>query len=259
MSLVRYYIGPIARTIKNGFFYFKKREFIQEFLDDHGYTRIKPFNLSKWHHELYLFTATDKNGEEVFIKLTNLDRLLKNENRAYKKLQRNDFLKSHVIEHKGYLKKDGYKALVLKRANGIVLSEDWMVDNINQLGILVKIVDEFNSLSLVHRDIKPDNFIYEEGQIKVFDFSFMIDKTEKRKFKEIDLSRHKNLLKLEDLGIHYKPEPLKWDDYYALHVIFNTLLKNKSLKIPFEKRNILSKYAEECKGKIGTNSYTVLK
>lgn len=259
MSLVRYYLGPTVRIFKNLFFYFKKRKFIQEFLGDYGYLKVKTFNFHKWHHGLYLFTATDKNGEEVFIKLTKLDRLLKNENRAYKKLKSNDFLKNHVIKHKGYLKKNGYKALILKRANGVVLSEDWMLKNINLLGTLIKIVDEFNSMSLIHRDIKPDNFIYENGQIKVFDFSFMVDKTDKRKLKEIDLTDPINMLKLQDLGIHYKPEPLKWDDYYALRVIFNDLIKNKSSKISLEEKNILSQYVEECEVKIGTNSYSIIK
>ncbi len=259
MSFPRYYLSLIYRTIKNQIFSVKNKSFIHGFFNENGYHQIKPFNLSKWHHDLYLFTAEDKKGNPVFIKLTNLPRILKNENRAYKKLQKNSYLKKHLIEHKGYIKKDGYKALILKRANGVVLNEEWAIKNVTELHTLIKIVDEFTALSLIHRDIKLDNFIFEDGNIKVFDFSFMIDMTEDKKLKEIDLTNNENMIKLITMGIGYKPAPLKWDDFYALHVVFNSLVKNKSLNITLEQKDMISCYVEECKAKIGTNNYTILK
>ena len=93
--------------------------------------------------------------------------------------------------------------------------------------MLVKIVDEFNSMSLIHRDIKLDNFIYDGGQIRIFDFTFMIEKSNKTKLKELDLSSRENILKLMDLGHNYKPNPLTWDEYYSLYIIFSKLLINK--------------------------------
>lgn len=259
VSLFKTYVSSFLKIISNRIYYLGNKNSIHSFLKENGFRKIKPFNLNKWHHDLSLFTAKDDNGNNVFIKFTELERILENENSAYKKLQKNDYLKNHLIDHKGYIQKDVYKALILRRVNGKVLNENWASKNITKLEILIKIVNEFTSLSLVHRDIKLDNFIYEEGRIKIFDFSFMIDKSNKGKMKEINLSSRKNMFKLMDLGIHYKPEPLKWDDYYSLYVIFNKLLKNKSLKISLKKRNMLSKYVEECKGKIDTNSYTILK
>jgi serine/threonine protein kinase len=259
MLFLKHHVGTIIRGIKNRYFYINNRKFIKGFFDDHGYKKVKPFNIQKWHHSLFLFTALDKNDVPIFIKLTNLPRILKNENKAYKKLQKNTFLKNHLIEHRGYIKKSGFKALILKRANGKVLDEKWASENISKLITLIKIIDEFANLSLVHRDIKLDNFIYDDGIIKIFDFSFMIDKTKHKEIKEIDLSSGQNMLKLITMGIGYKPSPLKWDDYFALHVIFDSLLKNKSLNIPLEQKDILSEYLEECKTKIDSNSYTILK
>ncbi|WP_424004031.1 hypothetical protein [Maribacter sp. IgM3_T14_3] len=259
MALLRNLLTAVYRNLKNGRFYLKNKKFIVGFFKENGYHQIKTFNLSKWHHDLYLFTAVDKVGDPVFIKFTNLPRILKNENRAYKKLQKNDFLKDHLIEHKGYIKKDGYKALILKRANGIVLNEEWAYQNIDKLGDLIRIVDEFTGLSLIHRDIKLDNFIYENGHIKVFDFSFMIDMTEDKKMKEIDLSNNDNMMKLVTMGVSYKPAPLKWDDYFALHVVFNFLLNNKLSTISLENSNLLEQYLKEVSDKINTNSYTILK
>lgn len=168
-------------------------------------------------------------------------------------------MKEHLIDRKKFIKKDAYKALILNKAKGVTLNEDWAINNIEKLSVLIKIIDEFKLLSLVHRDIKLDNFIYENGAIKIFDFSFMIDKTEKRKLKEIDLKKHDNMLKLIYLGNFYKPEPFKWDDYYSLYIIFNKLLINKSSNLSIEDKNILSTYKEECYTKIGTNSYSILK
>ncbi len=213
--------------------------------------------MNSWHHNLYLFTAEDRNGDKVFIKLTNLPRILKNENRVYKKLRKDPFLKDHIIDRKAYLKKNGFKALVLKRSNGIVLNEQWAWNNMEKLHALIKIVDGFAQLSLIHRDIKLDNFIYEEGEIKVFDFSFMIDRSGKVKLKEIDLSVEDNITKLKTMGIGYKPESLRWDDYYALHVVFEHLAKNIPSNIPLEKKELLSQYTAECKDKIGTHWYSV--
>jgi len=259
MSFLKYYLSLIYRTIKNRVYYIKNRSFIHELFQENGYQEIKPFNLSKWHHDLYLFTAIAKDLDPVFIKITNLPRLLKNENKAYKKLQKNKYLVNHLIEHKGYIKKNGYRALVLKRAKGIVLNEEWAANNIGELNTLIRIVDEFKSLSLVHRDIKLDNFIYEDGSIKIFDFSFMIDKTQKGKLKEIDLSDKKNILKLMDLGIHYKPAHFTWDDYYSLYVILNSLQKKGAKNLSKEGMNELSLLVRECKEKINTNTYSVMK
>ncbi|PCJ97712.1 MAG: hypothetical protein COA50_04535 [Flavobacteriaceae bacterium] len=259
MLLLKYYIGNIVRAIKNRIFYLRKGKFIRDFFNEYGYKKTKPFIIHKWHHNLFLFTAIDKMNAPVFIKLTNLPRILKNENRAYKKLLKNDFLKNHVIEYKEYIKKGNHKALVLKKSGGTVLSEDWMVENIDQLHTLIKIVDELALSSLVHRDIKADNFIFEAGNIKIFDFSFMIEKSEKGKIKEINLKSHSNMLKLIDLGVNYKPEPLKWDDYYSLFILFKKLKKNKQNSLSKEQKNILIALIEECKEKVNTNTYTIIK
>lgn len=252
-------LRTIYREVKNRLFYLGNRRFIHGFYQENGYIKTQPFNLNSWHHNLYLFTAEDGNGDKVFIKLTNLPRILKNENQAYKKLRKDTFLKDHIIDCKAYLKKNGFKALVLKRSNGIVLNDQWALNNLEKLYSLIKIVDGFTQLSLIHRDIKLDNFIYEDGHIKVFDFSFMIDRSGKAKLKEIDLSVEGNLTKLKTMGIGYKPESLKWDDYYALHVVFVHLAKNIPSKIPLEKKELLSQYIRECKDKIGTHCYLVSK
>ncbi|WP_420603499.1 hypothetical protein [Flagellimonas sp.] len=259
MSTFKSSLGSIYRSIKNRFFYYRKKNFIHGFFKENGYSNIKPFNLHKWHHDLYLFTAMDKDGKPVFIKLTNLPRILKNENRAYKKIRKNDILKNHLIEHKAYIKKEGYKALILQRSNGTVLNEDWASKNIPELRALIDIVDGFTAMSLIHRDIKLDNFIYDDGVIKVFDFSFMIDMTENKKMKEIDLANNDNMIKLVTMGVGYKPAPLKWDDYYALHVVFKELLQNNASNIPLEQKRLLEQYKNECYDKIGVNSYTILK
>lgn len=259
MSQIRYPISYFFKAIKNTVYYLRNKKLILDFFKDYGYIKIKPFNLFKWHHDLFLFTGQDELGEKVFIKLTRLRRILKNENQAYKRLMKNDFLKSHLIEHRRYIKKGPYKALILKHSNGIVLNENWLINNINKLEILIKIVDEFKKMSLVHRDIKLDNFIYENDTIKIFDFSFMIDKTNKHKLKEIDLSNHKNVLKLIDLGVNYKPSPLKWDDYYSLHIIFKNVLRNMDKSLSLEQKKVLLQYQEECKKKMDVNTYTILK
>ncbi len=259
MSFVKYYINFCLLTISNFLFYLKNKKEISSALKEHGCTDVKPFKMYRWHHDLYLFTAYNKLKNKVFVKFSLKKGILKNENRAYKILEKNEFFKNHMIRRDNYIKKESLKFLILNHSDGVVLSEDWLLENPHKSGSLIKIVDELSSMSLIHRDIKLDNFIFEEGEIKIFDFTFMIDKTNSRKIKEIDLSTRQNMIKLLDLGIYYKPEAYMWDDYYSLYVIFKRFFKKNKHKLSDDAKDLFIKYLDECKEKIGTNSYSILK
>ena len=90
--------------------------------------------------------------------------------------------------------------MVIDFLEGETLSETWMLNNIDNLPILIKIVEEINNLFLIHRDIKLDNFIIHNNQIKIFDFTFMLQTNSETNLKELDLDQKSNLTMLMDLG-----------------------------------------------------------
>ena len=149
--------------------------------------------------------------------------------------------------------------MVIDFLEGETLSETWMLNNIDNLPILIKIVEEINNLFLIHRDIKLDNFIIHNNQIKIFDFTFMLQTNSETNLKELDLDQKSNLTMLMDLGDELKPSIYRWDNYYSFFIFFNKFFKKNKEKLSEEEFFLIISYIEKCKEKINSNSYSILK
>jgi serine/threonine protein kinase len=154
-----------------------------------------------------------------------------------------------------YFSEGSFDVLVLEFQNGRIPIDTWMLEHLPLLGQLFEIVDELSRLSLVHRDLKPDNLIVSGNKIKMFDFTFMISKEAKWGLKELDISQNKNMQTLRALGHGFKPSIFEWDDYYSLFVIFRNLLSNPGLSRTKEQEKMLSAYMDRSRMNVARNSY----
>jgi len=257
MQFVKNLVNTWVSIISNFFFYFKNKKDISKFLSDKGISNLKPFNINKWHHQVYLFTGTNEVDGDLFIKLSSDKGFLDNESNAYTILESDTVLKNHLINKIGFFKTEQLDFLVLKKAQGITLSNKWFLENINATKILIKIVERLSELELIHRDLKLDNFIYENGDIKIFDFTFMISNKKCYNLIELDLSIRNNVFKLMDVGINYKPSIFVWNDFYALKIVLKNILKESS-KIDKSEKTLLEKSIKHCEKQENSNSYTII-
>lgn len=260
MLFVKNLVNTWISIISNFSFYFKNKKEIAKFLSNKGISKIKPFNITKWHHQVYLFTGINELGYDLFIKLSSEKGFLDNESNAYTILESNTTLKKHLINKEGFFKTEQLDYLILRKAQGITLTNQWLLENINATKTLINIIDSLTDLKLIHRDIKLDNFIFENDEVKIFDFTFMVSNDEKYNLKEIDLSKRSNVFKLMDAGINYKPSVFVWDDFYSLKTVLeNAFIKQSTKKLENKDKAIILKQIEYCNKKLNSNSYTILK
>lgn len=260
MLFVKNLVNIWIRLISNLLFYYKNKKEISNFLSNKGISKIKPFNLTKWHHQVYLFTGTSKLDGDLFIKLSTDKGFLDNENNAYNILESDSILKKHLINKVGFIKTEKLDILILKQSHGITLTNHWFLEHINATITLINIVERLTILRLIHRDLKLDNFICENNEIKIFDFTFMISNDKNLNLKEVDLNVRDNVFKLMDVGINYKPSIFIWDDFYSLKIIFNNAFFNqKTKKLSDKEKEFITEKINYCKEKCNTNTYTILK
>tara|TARA_B110000971_G_C20040036_1_gene517472 strand:- start:4695 stop:5474 length:780 start_codon:yes stop_codon:yes gene_type:complete len=259
VQFLKYYILLLIRVINSNFFYFRNKKKISKILLSKGVSGVKPFNKNRWHHNLYTFTGVFLFNQKVFIKVSNVPGVLSNENEAYSILGDISVLDKYLIKRIQFFNFKPFDFLVIDFLEGETLSETWMLNNIDNLPILIKIVEEINNLFLIHRDIKLDNFIIHNNQIKIFDFTFMLQTNSETNLKELDLDQKSNLTMLMDLGDELKPSIYRWDDYYSMYMIFNKFFKKNKEKLSEEEFFLIISYIEKCKEKINSNSYSILK
>lgn len=71
----------------------------------------------------------------------------------------------------------------------------------------------------LHRDLRPENFVYAKGRLYLIDFQFMVrQKPGAKTFNELPFVRQNPALTLF-LGDKYRPEDGSWDDVYSLNKI----------------------------------------
>ena len=127
--------------------------------------------------------------------MSNVPGVLSNENEAYSILGDISVLDKYLIKRIQFFNFKPFDFLVIDFLEGETLSETWMLNNIDNLPILIKIVEEINNLFLIHRDIKLDNFIIRNNQIKIFDFTFILQTNSETNLKELDLDKYNKISK----------------------------------------------------------------
>ena len=208
--------------------YYKK---VQKVLKENGYENIKIFKFGKWHLGYIYFIATKKK-QEYFIKVDTKLHLLQNDVIFYNLAKKDKELQKHLIPIEEAIFKDDIQAIVFKYyKESKELDEKYVIENPHVVYYLVKILKKINSLGVIHRDIKLDNFLIIDGEIKIIDFTYANSLKFDKGFKEIEISK-KNLNILELLGDKKNPKPFVWNDCFSLKTILNEISNKHNIEFP---------------------------
>jgi len=238
-------------------FYFRFRFGIRK---NYGVKHIKIHDFLNWHGGACYFTGKF-NESRVFIKtLHSKFGILQNEQTAIRLLDQTS-IQNHIpqLHIQGQIGRDEFIVLDFIHGNTLnhhlenSLSEIKPQERTELANQLIRILEGIQDVKVVHRDLRPDNiFITDKNglSLKLIDFSFVIDSINWNKEPRFhDITRNEKAWDIwKALGQVYKPEPLKWDDAYAIHKI---LSENNHLF------NLGDDLLEKVKDKIGNEEFAI--
>ncbi|KDR96153.1 Protein kinase domain-containing protein [Peptoclostridium litorale DSM 5388] len=213
-------------------FIFKYSKFKSILRNDYGITRINSLNPSSWKKNAKYFKAENDSGQKYFVKVVRWGNQIENEYAVLSEIDRLfDEYSGNFPRYVGHLNNEWISFIVVNWIDGCTLDEflsdnEGLSDNIkNDLySQLCTILNIIQFIEIVHRDIKPQNFMVEKNgddlKVILIDFAFAIGCCgNSRNVKLYEVVNKYNPLRF--VGEHYKPSVLHWDDAYAFLKISN--------------------------------------
>ena len=172
---------------------------------------ISGLKCSFWQGELH--------NQTVFIKIGGIPDIVENEFRCQQAYYRQmpAFVPEPILYDRTHLMVisrfiPGYS---LEELIHLGLKADEKEQILKQLNILSKKIKDINYM---HRDIRPANLIFSEGQLYLIDYQFAVSKNPDGSFRELTfVTEHPDVRK--SLGDIYRCPGDSWDDTYSLNKI----------------------------------------
>jgi len=250
-KIIRYIIISNYQKINKVLYFLLKYFYIKNAMNHLNLNDITIFNYSKWHHGFCYFSATF-NGKKVFVKIDTKLQILENEVFFYNYME-------NEIQHYLIIKYDFYKNKNLELVIFEFLEEvqelnkEILLSNLNYLDDIFLILKSIEAKKLIHRDIKLDNFMIVNNNLKIIDFTFANSFLDYTEFIELNIKEKKNFMILKALGRGFKPKDFVWNDFISMSIIIEELL---SEKIKSKDQDILKMYLEKFKKQSFNASYT---
>jgi serine/threonine protein kinase len=227
---VIFFLWNYIAYVNNIIFLVKNYIYIKKYIKKLNIKNIKIYKFRDWHNG-YSYFIGYKNNIKLFIKVDTKLLLLINEVTAYDNLKH--ILKENLIKIEDYSENKNIQIIVYEFTTITELSESIILGNINIIDDVFSIISKINSLGIIHRDIKLDNFLYVNEKVKIIDFSFAYTLDNKIKFKELDIHLSNNYSVLKYLGHQLNPKDFEWNDFYSFISILKSIkttnnnIKNK--------------------------------
>lgn len=184
-------------------------------------------------YNLFL-TAKDTDGTQLFIKSGPHKGIYRNEYRRGKALWEMD--PKHFVRPVYYRDNTDYGFSAYEHLKGedleTALEEGTLTEEkkawlVSELHAIFKALEKSN---VVHRDIRPGNFLMCGDTLKLVDFQMAIAKGV---YFELEYMRL-NALSLYALGGGYQPAHCVWDDAYSLLKVLNEIGRGESYGVAFD-------------------------
>ena len=178
------------------------------------FSRIRPFKIKSWKADTFYYVAK-KNSSLFFFKLSKNPEKIKREFKSYtfvEKILEKQYLVG-LIDFKTSLKLSYIQYNFIQNAT-FLSQNNFRIFHEKILRILISL----NKGGLIHRDIRPQNFLIEGSNIKIIDFEF-ITCLKFDKNLEFDLNNKENLLMLMNCGSEFKKGYYTWNDFYSFQQI----------------------------------------
>lgn len=215
---------------------------------------LRPFKFSDWHTGCNYFLAYSENAEKkIFIKTSGRFKLANREIDLLETLNKSSEIEGQYFPNLIAYNKEGMLAfLATEWIEGIGL--DRYIDKQNErdtkldskiIKDMSHILNNLHNLSIIHRDVRPANFILDSSSdsLKLIDFAFALG-YDNPKLGEVQLIKdHPRVANV--LGDKYKPSKLVWDDAHSIHKIANEINPQYNEISPKEYKNISSKIGKK--------------
>jgi predicted Ser/Thr protein kinase len=182
---------------------------------------VVPYLISNWHHGFAYFIGK-LNGQKVFIKTSDEFFYLCNDIAAAKILK-DKVSTPKVLET---ISLDKFEIVIFEFIEGNTLTPHDLINNVEIIPQLIKIIYEINKVGIVHRDIKLNNFlINKDKSVYVIDFTFSISIDTNLHLKELDNSNKEEIKILNSIGEGDNPSHHHWNDKFSLNKIVERVIK----------------------------------
>lgn len=204
----------------------RKQNLILKKLQKYGFSDLKIMKLDIRSGLGCSFVTGKYHGKKVFIKYGGDASIAQNE---YLKAQKfKEILGKHaptimMYNPEPFVAMELLPGFNLEELVNFTLSTDECQDILKQLE---EIKQKLLVSSVLHRDIRPSNFIYTNGELKLLDFQFAVEKTKDDSFIELPFLI-KNPRILIGLGDEYRASPDKFDDIISIQKVIDYVKNSK--------------------------------
>ena len=153
-----------------------------------------------------------------------------------------------------FLFKNNVQILITEFLESRELCSDYILETPDILLKVFNILDIINKKGYIHRDIKLNNFLLVDNELRIIDFTFSTSFLDSNNIINLDASNIDDLTILKNLGGKFKPNIFEWNDFYSMVLIIDeVILKDMTDGL----RSTILNYQKLFIKNINNNSYKI--